>query len=107
MFWKSAQPVPVQSHEIVEAAFASQRSIIMDLLAKNEKLQAENQTLRNTVDQAFRDLRDLKTAQVQAQPAGPKPSQDVQTTARRPAFANSSIANRHSLRRPPEPKLEA
>ena len=106
--------VPQHIHEsVVSTALESQRIIIGDLVKKNGDLLAERADMEATIKQAFSDLRQLQAQNLElmkrpAPPATAPTQQAVQHTPRRPAYAQSSIAGRHALKRPePKPESEA
>lgn len=102
--------VPQRIHEsVVETALQSQRIIIADLVKKNGELLAERADMEATIRQAFSDLNQLR-GQLELMKRGPaaapvQPGAQAQHTPRRPAYAQSSIAGRHALKRP-APKEE-
>lgn len=104
--------VPQRIHEsVVETALQSQRIIIADLVKKNGELLVERADMEATIRQAFSDLKQLRDQNLELMkranvtvPA-PHPGQTVAHTVRRPAYAQSSIAGRHALKRP-APKEE-
>lgn len=106
--------VPQRIHEsVVETALQSQRIIIADLVKKNGELLAERADMEATIRQAFSDLNQLR-GQLELMKRGPAPAPvqppgaQAQHTPRRPAYAQSSIAGRHALKRPePKPESEA
>lgn len=105
--------VPQHIHEsVVSTALESQRIIIADLVKKNGELLAERADMEATIKQAFSDLRQLQAQNLELLKRGPAPAPapppgaQVQHAPRRPAYAQSSIAGRHALKRP-EPKVEA
>lgn len=98
--------VPQRIHEsVVETALESQRIIIADLVKKNGELLAERADMEATIRQAFSDLNQLR-GQLELMKRGPAPAptpppgSQVQHNVRRPAYAQSSIAGRHALKRP-------
>lgn len=99
--------VPQRIHEsVVETALQSQRIIIADMVKKNGELLAERADMEATIRQAFSDLRQLQEQNLELMksrnvaPPAPAPGQTVAHSVRRPAYAQSSIAGRHALKRP-------
>jgi hypothetical protein len=97
--------VPTAVHEaVVKDTLASQRLIIADLIAKVETLAVENDQLKATVNQAFADLNELRRRPTT--PPELEPRKGPMPLARRPAFAQSSIAGGQARKRP-EPEEAA